>query len=130
MNHSSNSLFNVVLYSSQQGKSFCFHKKNKTIDNLLYLFKELGFIYGFTLTKKNVYQIFLKQDKQKQPTIKKIIIWSTQGKQRFVSAFQLSSLYFKDALAETLIVTDVGIINAKKALKLNLGGLVLCRIIV
>jgi ribosomal protein S8 len=75
MTCSSNSLFNTITISSQQGKLFCFFKKTRIIETILCSLKTLGFIYGFFfIFKKQLYGIILKHNDQKQPVIKNFII--------------------------------------------------------
>ena len=111
-------------------------KKPHNIVKLLY--KE-GYILGYELPnteqliknyKLNVITIHLKYNKFGNPLIKKIRIISKPGVRKYVSVNELISLRKKHINLNNMYIlsTSSGILPDYRAVKLNTGGELLCKI--
>lgn len=119
------SLINNASLSNQSDVSVPTSKKNLRI--LMVLYKE-GIIRGFVINKKKIIiQIKYTTGGSIKPVVKKLKMISTNGRVVFVSVKVLSMLAHHNEIL--LISTSKGILTTKEALQLNVGGIVLAKII-
>jgi len=98
----------------------------KCLKVLEFLYRE-GFICGYVYnqTRTTIYIKFTGN--QRKPVIKQIQAISTNGRNFFVNIKVLAKLIHSQ---ETFIIsTTKGLLNIKEALKNNVGGVVICKII-
>jgi small subunit ribosomal protein S8 len=100
--------------------------KSKFLINFLNILINNGYIYGFKIIKNKNIIVFLKYI-DNQPSIKKIKIISKKKKNLYLKNKQLLNL--NTSLNLYIISTCKGILSHKQALKYNLGGELLCKII-
>jgi small subunit ribosomal protein S8 len=120
-------MFSIINNASLSNQSDVFiptSKKNLRI--LMVLYKE-GVIRGFIINKKKIkVQIKYTTGGVIKPVIKNIKMISTNGRLIFVSVKVLSKLAHHNEIL--IISTNKGILSAKEALQLNVGGIVLAKI--
>ena len=119
------SIINNASLSNQSDVIVPTSKKNLRI--LMVLYKE-GLIRGFVLNKKKTI-VYIKYTTggSVKPVIKKIKMISTNGRAIVTSTKVLSQIAHHNEIL--LISTSKGILTTKEALQLNVGGIVLAKII-
>ena len=94
-----------------------------------FVLKEEKFIRDFILipdSKQNLLRIYLNYDFEKQPVIHGIQRFSKPGCRKYVSAGNIPRVL--NGMGVSILSTSRGVISNKKAILLNVGGEVLCRV--
>lgn len=96
---------------------------------ILDILKDEGFISNFEETvEKNIskVQVQLKYDSYKKPVITEIDRISKPGKRIYIKAEDVKP--YKSNMGISILSTSKGIMTNKKAMKLNVGGEVICNV--
>lgn len=102
---------------------------SKIKKSILGILKTEGFIADFSEiaeAKYPEYQIQLKYDDRKKPVIREIRRVSTPGKRIYIQAADVKP--YKSNLGIVILSTSRGVMTNKKAMKLNIGGEVICSV--
>jgi len=96
---------------------------------ILDILKDEGFIVGYSENqeeKKSALQVNLKYDGNKKPVIREINRISKPGRRVYVPKEEVVPV--KSNMGISIISTSKGIMTNKKAVKLNIGGEVICTV--
>lgn len=102
---------------------------SKIKNSILEIMKEEGFISDFQESKVNnlsEYQITLKYDDTRHSVIREIERVSKPGRRVYIQSEDIKPV--KSNLGISVISTSKGIMSNKKAMKLKIGGEVLCKV--
>lgn len=91
-----------------------------------------GFIRGYYFNKldNTLIQVLLKYDEYQQPIIRQIVQVSKPSRRVYVPVNALLRLYQQNSFNTFFIIsTNLGVISYKKALELNVGGEIICKIL-
>ena len=100
---------------------------SKIKNSILNILKAEGFIEDFAESKENnisEYQVTLRYDQNRKSVIKEIIRVSKPGRRVYIKAEEVRP--YKSNMGISILSTSKGIMTNKKAIKLNVGGEVLC----
>lgn len=102
---------------------------SKIKNSILSIMKEEGFITDFQESKVNnipEYTVTLKYDETRRPVIREIERVSKPGRRVYIQSEDIKPV--KSNLGISIISTSKGIMSNKKAMKLKIGGEVICRV--
>jgi small subunit ribosomal protein S8 len=102
---------------------------SKIKKSILDILKYEGFITDYselTEAKYPIYQIQLKYDQKKKPVIRELRRVSSPGKRIYIQAADVKP--YKSNLGVVILSTSKGIMTNKKAMKLKIGGEVICAV--
>lgn len=116
--------FSNLKNHSLSKKTILKQQKTKQIIQLVHLLVNEGYIKGYYLSEKNMIHIMLKYN-QDQGVIHQIQQISTPGKRIYIKN---KWLYKNNTPNLYIISTSKGFVTQNQALKLNLGGELICKI--
>lgn len=102
---------------------------SKIKSSILSIMKDEGFISDFQEAKVNnvpEYTITLKYDDSRKPVIREIERVSKPGRRVYIKSEDVKPV--KSNLGIDILSTSKGIMTNKKAMKLKIGGEVICRV--
>ena len=102
---------------------------SKLKNYILAIMKDEGFIADFQESKANnvpEYTITLKYDDTRRPVIREIERVSKPGRRVYIKSEDVKPV--KSNLGIDILSTSKGIMTNKKAMKLKIGGEVICRV--
>ncbi len=94
------------------------------------ILKDEGFVKNFKIiddNKQKILRVYLKYDKQNQPSVLSIKKISKPGRRVYIKAEDIKPVY--NNIGIWILSTSKGIITNKAAKQLNVGGEVLCEIL-
>jgi small subunit ribosomal protein S8 len=100
---------------------------SKIKNSILKILKAEGFIEDFQeLKKENIleYQVLLRYDEEKKSVIREIDRVSKPGRRVYIQSENVRP--YKSNMGISILSTSKGIMTNKKAIKLKVGGEVLC----
>lgn len=116
-------LFSSISNNNNLFKSYLIVPKQKQSIQIVDLLFQEGLIRRYRVLNNKIY-IFLKY-KDTYPLIKKIKLFSSSTKRQFIKIKEVQKLPFDKIY---IISTSKGIVTNLQALKLNLGGELICSI--
>ena len=127
----SNFLLASLLVSINRGivlkKKTISHKSSNFLIQIIKQFQKLGLISGF-YQKNNLLFIYLKYDIFGNCVIKKLELMSKPGSKLYKNLFNIEKICSHNPSNLYLLSTSLGVLNNIQALKLNIGGELLCKI--
>lgn len=102
---------------------------SKMKHSILTILKDEGFIEDFQVNSKGAiseYQINLRYDDRKRSVIREVERISKPGRRVYIPAESVKPV--KSNLGISIISTSKGIMTNKKAMKLKIGGEVICKV--
>jgi len=117
---------------SQTKLKYVFVPKTYYIINFLDCIQNLGYIKGYTISKNNRFliKILLKYDEDHFSIIQQLRIQSKPSLRIYFSTFMIAK-YIKLEMGSSVLIlsTTKGIVSHFQALKLNVGGEIICKIV-
>ncbi len=122
-------MFTRIRNAGRAKHSDCVVYGSKLKKSILEILKSEGFIKDFVEipeSKHLQYQIQLRYDKTKKHVIREIRRVSKPGRRVYVSSEEVKP--YKSNIGITILSTSKGVMTNKKAMKLNIGGEVICAV--
>lgn len=122
-------MFTRIRNASKAKHESCRVNGSKVKRAILEILKDEGFIADFQEAAENnivSYNVRLKYDTYKKPIIKEISRISKPGRRIYIQAESVKP--YRSNMGISIISTSQGIMTNKKALKLKIGGEVICQV--
>lgn len=122
-------MFTRIRNASRANHPECIVFGSKQKKAILEILKSEGFIKDFIEvpdSKHLQYQIQLKYDKSKKPVIREIRRVSKPGRRIYIGGDEVKP--YKSNIGIMILSTSRGVMTNKKAMKLKIGGEVICAV--
>lgn len=122
----------IVLFEILKGykhrRAFIFLKKTRVALILLDFLVVEGFILRYFLIGDNKIKIMLKYTAYDKPVLNNVKIFSNSKRSKYIGLYLMKAFVFRNSTSVFIFNTSKGFLNSKDALRLNVGGELVCQI--